>query len=158
MRCRERLDQGFGIDDEIRQAVHRAAPAQERRNFAGGGGFGLAGDRLAAEERLDPSAHALARPEQEIRAEQLAGGKIDLAAAFDAFAPAPRHVGGGPARAADRAMQGVLQATVDDALGLDRLPAPELAVFQQNRAVARPREPVQQPQPGHAAAEDHDVG
>src|SRR5690606_19743333 len=74
------------------------------------------------------------------------------------LAPPPGHIGDGFRGAGQRAMQGVLGAAVDDPLGFQALATAQAGALHQQAGVAGLAQPRVEPEAGHAAADDEDIG
>ena len=127
--------------------------------------------QLIALDLADPRAHCLAgeeagevagqgawRPQIVCIGQQAHAAKVQLALAFERFAPAPRHIGDRLGGTGERTAQRVLGAAMDDALGLHALPAAQCSLVDQQGGKTQSAQARVQPKAGDAAANDQDVG
>jgi hypothetical protein len=90
--------------------------------------------------------------------QQAHAGQIQFATAGQRFTPAAWHVGDGFRGASQRAVQRVLGAAVDDALGLHTLPAAEAGAFHQHGRKTLAAQTRIQPEAGDTSADNQNVG
>ena len=89
--------------------------------------------------------------------EHARGAEIHLPVALQTVLPALGHVGNGIGRLGEHAVEGILGAAMDDALGFDRLLTAKIAFLEQQRRIAGTPQPVEKPQAGNAAPENCDI-
>ncbi len=85
-------------------------------------------------------------------------GQVQLTFTFQGLTPATRHVGDGFRGTGQGAVQGVLGAAMDDALGFDTLPAAEAGAFHQHGRKTLATQACIQPEAGDACADNQNVG
>ena len=133
------LDRPAEVVDEQQPLLHAAA------------------HRLAGEEAGQVAGQGARRPQVVGLGQHAYAAQIQLAVAAEGFAPTSGHVGDGFRGAGQGAVQGVLGAAVDDALGFHALPAAEAGILHQQAGIAELAQARMQPETGDTAADDQHV-
>lgn len=90
--------------------------------------------------------------------QQAHAGQVQFAVTGQGLTPAARHVGDGFRSPGQGAMQRVFGAAVDDALGLQALPATETGAFHQHGRKPLAAQARIQPEAGDTSADNQNVG
>ena len=155
------LDQARHIDHQFCQAIDLALEAfvlQGRRQLLALDLIDTAAHGLAGEEAGEVAGERAGGPEVVGFGQQAHAGQVQFAVTGQRFTPAARHVGNGFRGAGQGAMQRVLGAAVDDALGLHTLPAAEAGAFHQHGRKTLAAQARIQPEAGDTSADNQNVG
>ncbi len=114
-------------------------------------------NQLAAEQRCHFRGQPGIREQVVVARECAHGAEINITLTTQAGLPALRHGGDGFRGIGERTTQGVLDATMNHALGGERLFAAKALPLDQARAVTHLLQAIHQPQTSDAATEDSDI-
>ncbi|MNY01085.1 hypothetical protein D3C86_1335990 [compost metagenome] len=155
------LDQTRHVDHQFGQAIDLALETfvlQSGRQLVALDLIDAAAHGFAGEETGEVAGEGARGPEVMGFGQQAHPGQVQFAVASQGFTPAARHVGDGFRGTGQGAVQRVLGAAVDDALGLHALPAAKAGAFHQHGRKTLAAQARVQPEAGDTSADNQNVG